>query len=282
MEFQRLEWDEQARHSTVIDTVLIPCDDVILAIGQENAFPWIERDLGIEFGEWDMPVVDQVDLPVVAAGRLLRRRLGVGPKNIIWAVEHGHQAAISIHNHCEGIPVTARPPQGMNLVSQKMGLTEWSYHNDYNPSTRQRMQHVELTRRFQSIGIEVEIGFSAEQTAREVQRCLNCDIQTVFAAPLCIECDACIDICPVQCLTITENGDEADLRTSLIGAGEEPRPGAVRLRGAAPDRAGDGQGRGPLRPLRPLRRALPDRRVGHAEIRAAIPLALSTPMPVAT
>ena len=113
-----------------------------------------------------------------------------------------------------------------------MGLTEWSYHNDYNPSARQRMQHVELTRRFQSIGTEVELGFSAEQTAREVQRCLNCDIQTVFQAPLCIECDACIDICPVQCLTITENGEEADLRTTAVGAGDEPR----RRRSTSPRR----------------------------------------------
>ena len=215
MEFQRLEWDEQARHSTVIDTVVIPCDDVILAIGQENAFPWIERDLGLEVGDWDMPVVDPVTFQSSLPGVFFGGDSAMGPKNIIWAVEHGHQAAISIHNHCEGVAVSERPPQRMNLVSQKMGLTEWSYHNDYNPSSRQRMQHVELTERFQSIGTEVEVGFSAEQTAREVQRCLNCDIETVFQAPLCIECDACIDICPVQCLTITENGEEADLRTRL-------------------------------------------------------------------
>jgi formate dehydrogenase beta subunit len=216
MEFERLEWDEQARHSTVKDTVVIPCDDVILAIGQENAFPWIERDLGLDVGEWDLPVVDPVTFQSTLPGVFFGGDSAFGPKNIIWAVEHGHQAAISIHNHCEGIAVTDRPPQGVNLVSQKMGLTEWSYHNDYNPSVRQRMQHVELTHRFQSIGTEVELGFSAEQTAREVQRCLNCDIQTVFQAPLCIECDACIDICPVQCLTITENGEEADLRTRLM------------------------------------------------------------------
>ena len=137
------------------------------------------------------------------------------PKNIIWAVAHAHEAAISIHNHCSGVPVTERPAPGMNLITQKMGLTEWSYHNDYNPSVRQRMTHVELTRRFKQLDIEVELGFSAEQTAREVQRCLNCDVQTVFNAPLCIECDACIDICPVQCLTITRDSEEADLRTRL-------------------------------------------------------------------
>ena len=127
-----------------------------------------------------MPVVDPVTFQSSLPGVFFGGDAALGPKNIIWAVEHGHQAAISIHNHCEGIPVTERPPQGMNLVSQKMGLTEWSYHNDYNPSARQQMQHVELTQRFQSIGTEVELGFTAEQTAREVQRCLNCDIQTVF------------------------------------------------------------------------------------------------------
>jgi ferredoxin len=200
MEFDVLEWDEGAKHSITIDTVVIPCDDVILAIGQENAFSWIERDLGMEFGEWDMPVVDDA---------------AWGPKNIIWAVAHGHAAAISIHLLCTEASLTVRPPQGMNLLSQKMGMTEWSYHNDYNPSPRQKMTHVELTKRFSSLDLEVELGFTAEQTAHEVQRCLNCDIETSFREPLCIECDACIDICPVQCLTITTNGDEADLRTRL-------------------------------------------------------------------
>jgi NADPH-dependent glutamate synthase beta subunit-like oxidoreductase/ferredoxin len=215
MEFERLEWDEGARNSRTIDTVVIPCDDVILAIGQENAFPWIERDMGIEFGKWDMPVVDETTMQSTVPNVFFGGDAAWGPKNIIWAVAHGHEAAISIHNYCEGIPVAERPPQGMNLLTQKMGLTEWSYHNDYNPSSRQKMEHVELTRRFQELNIEVELGFTAEQTAREVQRCLNCDIQTDFMANLCIECDACIDVCPVQCLTITENGEEQDLRSRL-------------------------------------------------------------------
>jgi formate dehydrogenase beta subunit len=215
MEFERLEWDVEARHSRTIDTVVLPCDDVILAIGQENAFPWIERDIGIEFGKWDMPVVDETTYQSTLAGVFFGGDSAWGPKNIIWAVEHGHQAAISIHNYCTAVPVTERLSVGMNLVSQKMGLSEWSYHNDYNPSQRQKMQHVDLTRRFQQLNIEVELGFSAEQTAREVQRCLNCDIQTEFVANLCIECDACIDVCPVQCLTITEGGEEDDLRTRL-------------------------------------------------------------------
>ena len=215
MEFERLEWDAGAKHSRTIDTVFLPADDVILAIGQENAFPWIERDIGIQFDKWDVPLVDERTMESTRPGIFFGGDAAFGPKNIIWAVEHAHQAAISIHNYCQRIPVTDRPPQGMNLISQKMGISEWSYHNDYNPAHRQKMTHVDLTRRFQQLNIEVELGFDPEQTAREVQRCLNCDIQTVFVAPKCIECDACIDVCPVQCLTITANGDETDLRARL-------------------------------------------------------------------
>ena len=222
MEFDRLEWDEGARKSTVIDTVTIPCDDVILAIGQENAFPWIERDLGLEFGEWDMPVVDKTTFQSTRPGVFFGGDAAWGPENIIWAVEHGHQAAISIYNYCNNIPVTDRPRQRMNLLSQKMGLSEWSYHNDYNPSPRQKMQHVDLTKRFEDLHVEVELGFTAEQTAREVQRCLNCDIQTAFSAPLCIECDACIDVCPVQCLTITPDGPEEQIRERLLAPAINP------------------------------------------------------------
>jgi formate dehydrogenase beta subunit len=215
MEFEQLEWDVEARNSRTLGTVTIPCDDVILAIGQENAFPWIERDLGLELGEWDMPVVDELTMQSTLPGVFFGGDSAFGPKNIIWAVEHAHQAAISIHNHCQGEAVSNRPPYGMTLLSQKMGLTEWSYHNDYNASPRQHMTHVELTKRFQELNIEVEMGFSAEQTAREVQRCLNCDVQTVFDAPLCIECDACIDVCPVQCLAITPNAGEDELRARV-------------------------------------------------------------------
>ncbi|HEY5111398.1 MAG TPA: FAD-dependent oxidoreductase [Acidimicrobiales bacterium] len=216
MEFDVLEWDDKATKSTTVDTVILPCDDVILAIGQENSFPWIERDLGMEFGEWDMPVVDKVTMQSTLPGVFFGGDSAWGPLNIIWAVAHGHEAAISIDNHCHEVALNDRPAMGMTLASQKMGMSEWSYHNDYNQSTRQKMSHVELTKRFESLNLEVELGFSAEQTAREVQRCLNCDVQTAFSAPLCIECDACLDICPVQCLTITSNGDEADLRERLL------------------------------------------------------------------
>jgi formate dehydrogenase (NADP+) beta subunit len=215
MEFERVEWDQGAKRSKTIDTVFLPADDVILAIGQENAFPWIERDLGIEFDQWDMPVVGEKTMQSTRPNVFFGGDSAFGPKNIIWAVEHGHQSAISIHQYCEGDPVSERPPWGMNLVSQKMGLSEWSYHNDYNPAMRQKMRHVDLKERFEQLNVEVELGFSAEQTAREVERCLNCDIETVFVEKRCIECDACIDVCPVQCLTIARGGEEADLRTRL-------------------------------------------------------------------
>jgi NADPH-dependent glutamate synthase beta subunit-like oxidoreductase/ferredoxin len=215
MIFERLEWDADAKRSRTIDEIFLPADDVILAIGQENAFPWIERDIGIEFDKWDVPVVDEATMQSTRPGVFFGGDAAFGPKNIIWAVEHGHQAAISIHNYCEDLSIKDRPAQGMNLVSQKMGLSEWSYHNDYNPAPRQKMRHVDLVERFEKLDIEVELGFSAEQTAREVERCLNCDIETAFTPKLCIECDACIDVCPVQCLTITRNGEELDLRTRL-------------------------------------------------------------------
>jgi len=215
MEFERLEWDAKAKNSKLIDTVILPCTDVILAIGQENAFPWFERDLGAEFNKWDAPVVDETTFMSTLAGVFFGGDSAFGPKNIIEAVEHGHQAAISIDNYCQSAPVTDRPPYGQNLISQKMGMTQWSYHNDYNPAHRQKMTHVDLVKRFKQLNIEVELGFDPEQTAREVQRCLNCDVETVFTAAKCIECDACIDICPLLCLTITRAPEAAN------GAGEE-------------------------------------------------------------
>jgi NADPH-dependent glutamate synthase beta subunit-like oxidoreductase/ferredoxin len=224
MEFERLRWTEAGgrQKSEVIDTVVLPCDDVILAIGQENAFPWIERDIGLAFDDRDMPVVDRTTMQSSIPGVFFGGDAAWGPENIIWAVAHGHQAAISIHNHCRGIPVTERPPEGMTLVSSKVGMHAWSYRNDYNPSPRARMQHAELVARFSSIAVEVELGFTPEQTAREVERCLNCDIQTHFSAPLCIECDACVDICPVNCLTIAPNGTEEELRTRLTAPALNP------------------------------------------------------------
>jgi formate dehydrogenase beta subunit len=194
---------------------IIPCDTVVLAIGQDNAFPFIERNIGIEFGKWDMPVVDKTTFMATRPGVFFGGDAAFGPQNIIWAVEHGHQAAISIHNHCQGVSVTERPAQGMTLASTKMGLHEWSYSNNYDPAARQKMVHVELPVRFKNMTTEVELGFTAEQTAAEVQRCLNCDVQTHFTDSLCIECDACIDICPVDCLAIVPNAEEPVLRAEM-------------------------------------------------------------------
>src|SRR5687767_3250356 len=197
--------------------ITLPCDSVVLAIGQENAFPWIERDIGLEFDKkWDMPVVDKTTFMSTRPGVFFGGDAAFGPANIIWAVEHGHQAAISIHNYCHSVPLTERPPQGMTLTSTKMGLHEWSYSNNYDPVQRQKMQHVDLQTRFMNMTTEVEKGFTAEQTLAEVERCLNCDIETHFIESLCIECDACIDICPVDCLAIAPDGDEPELRKRFM------------------------------------------------------------------
>ena len=219
MRFECMEYELDARGRILSERVsgeeFLPADDVILAIGQENAFPWIERDLGIEFDRWDVPVVDAQTFQSTRAGVFFGGDAAFGPKNIIWAVEHGHQAAISIHRHCQGEPIAERAAPQVTLHSRKMGMHEWSYANDYAPIERRLVPHVSLKERFKKLNIEVELGFSAEQAAEEAQRCLNCDVQTVFAAKLCIECDACMDICPVDCLTITGNGPEAELRTRL-------------------------------------------------------------------
>ncbi len=219
MRFECMEYDlddeGRIRAERVAGEEFLAADDVILAIGQENAFPWIERDLGIEFDKWDVPVVDAVTYQSTRPGVFFGGDAAFGPKNIIWAVEHGHQAAISIHRHCQGEPLGERLPPGVSLHSRKMGMHEWSYANDYAPLERRLVPHVSLKERFKKINIEVELGFDAEQAAQEVQRCLNCDVQTVFAPKLCIECDACIDICPVDCLAITPNGTEAQLRETL-------------------------------------------------------------------
>ena len=219
MMFEVMEYDLDARGRITAERIVgeefHPADDVILAIGQENAFPWVERDLGIEFDKWDVPKVDATTFESTRPGIFFGGDAAFGPKNIIWSVEHGHQAAISIHQHCQGKTVDERLPPGVNLQSRKMGMHEWSYANDYSGLERRLVPHVSLKERFKKINIEVELGFTAEQAAEEVQRCLNCDVQTVFEAKLCIECDACIDICPVDCLTMTPDGEEAELRTRL-------------------------------------------------------------------
>ncbi len=210
--FRSVETDKGLQQE-VIGREILPCDTVVLAIGQDNAFPFIERGIGLEFGKWDMPVVDKTTFMSTRPGVFFGGDAAFGPANIIWAVEQGHQAAISIHNYCQGLPLTERPAPGMTLTSTKMGLHEWAYSNNYNAAQRQKMSHVDLPIRFASMSTEVEKGFTAEQTRAEVERCLNCDMETHFIDSLCIECDACVDICPVDCLTITPNAEEPDLRT---------------------------------------------------------------------
>ena len=226
MNFDLMDYDidDKGRitDSRVVGEKFFPCDDVVLAIGQDNAFPWVERDLGIEFDRWEVPVVDPVTFESTLPGVYFGGDAAFGPKNIIWAVEHGHQAAISIDKYCRSESLTERLPRGVNLQSAKMGIHEWSYSNDFDPSARRIMPHVDLKRRFSKLDIEVELGFTVEQVITEVERCLNCDLQTVFTADLCIECDACIDICPVDCLTIAPNADEETLKQKLKAPVLEP------------------------------------------------------------
>ena len=218
MRFSVLDWfkDEKGKlTSKKINDVVIPCDTVILAIGQENSFPWVERDIGLEFDQWEVPVVDSVTYESTIQGVFFGGDAAFGPQNIIEAVEHGHQAAISIHKYCEKESLTDRLEYGMNLITAKMGIHEWSYSNDYGYENRFEVPTVPMNERFKDINIEVELGFEPGQFQEEVERCLNCDIQTDFAANLCIECDACIDICPVNCLMITDNDDEDNLRKKI-------------------------------------------------------------------
>jgi NADPH-dependent glutamate synthase beta subunit-like oxidoreductase/ferredoxin len=192
-----------------------PCDDVLVAIGQENAFPWIERDAGVEFDKWGMPKVDTVTHQSTNRDVFFGGDSAFGPKNIIWAVAHGHAAAISIDKHCRQQDVHDRPGPLVTLVSQKMGIHEWSYDNDISLDQRKKVPLRDQKIALADVKAEVELGFDTMVGYAETQRCLNCDVETVFATPLCIECDACVDICPMDCITFTENGDEFDLRSRL-------------------------------------------------------------------
>jgi NADPH-dependent glutamate synthase beta subunit-like oxidoreductase len=193
----------------------IECDDVLVAIGQENAFPWIERDIGLEFDEWGMPVVNETTFQSTNEKVFFGGDAAFGPKNIIWAVAHGHDAAISIDHFCRGADVRLRPPPGVLVSSQKMGIHEWSYDNDISADDRQIVPQLPIAEALGDVRAEVELGFDAALALAEAQRCLNCDVQTVFATPLCIECDACADICPTDCITFTVNGEEEELRPRL-------------------------------------------------------------------
>ena len=198
------------------------CDDVLVAVGQENAFPWIERDIGLEFDASGMPVLEPTTLRSTRREVFFGGDAALGPKNIIWAVAHGHDAAISIDLLCHGEDVSVRPPPMVNLMSQKMGIHEWSYDNQVAPDARFKVPLKDLAIALKDIRQEVELGFDPQLAWKEAQRCLNCDVQTVFAPKLCIECDACVDICPVDCITFTANGEEGELRARLNASSRHP------------------------------------------------------------
>jgi NADPH-dependent glutamate synthase beta subunit-like oxidoreductase len=218
-EIVRAVYDARGRRSLVPTgepDVFVPCDTVLVAVGQENAFPWIERDCGIAFNEWGLPVLQpetfQATLPQVFFGG----DAAFGPKNIITAVAHGHEAAVSIDRYLNGEDPAHRPPPMTHLMSQKMGIHEWSYHNDVSVDERYKVPWAAAEKALASIRVEVELGFDAATAFKEAQRCLNCDVQTVFNRDTCIECDACVDICPMDCITFTAPGEEPDLRTRLM------------------------------------------------------------------
>jgi NADPH-dependent glutamate synthase beta subunit-like oxidoreductase/ferredoxin len=218
--FQKVkaEYDARGKRSLVPSgepDQTISCDDVLVAVGQENAFPWIERDCGIEFDKWNMPKVDAKTMGSTNPKVFFGGDAAFGPKNIIWAVAHGHDAALSIHKLLSGEDITERPLPDVQISSQKMGIHEWSYDNDISNDMRFKVPHRDKVVALKDIRTEVELGYDVKLALGEAQRCLNCDIQTVFTAPLCIECDACVDICPMDCITFTQNGEEDDLRTRL-------------------------------------------------------------------
>ncbi|MBM3524777.1 MAG: 4Fe-4S dicluster domain-containing protein, partial [Alphaproteobacteria bacterium] len=221
MTFEKVKavYDEKKRRSLVPTgepDEFVACDDVLVAVGQENAFPWIERDIGLEFDRWGMPKVDPETMQSTIPNVFFGGDAAFGPKNIIWAVAHGHAAAVSIDKLLTGEDVSQRPAPGVNLTSQKMGIHEWSYDNDVSLDLRFKVPLKDKDVALRDIKVEVELGFDEQLAFQEAQRCLNCDIQTVFKSSLCIECDACVDICPMDCITFTPNGPEAELRERLM------------------------------------------------------------------
>jgi len=217
-EIVKAEYDAKGRRKLVPTgepDLHFPCDDVLVAVGQENAFPWIERDIGIEFDKWDMPKVDEKTMASTHPKVFFGGDAAFGPKNIIWAVAHGHEAAVSIDKMLNGEDIEERPIPAVTVMSQKMGIHEWSYDNEIAPDQRHRVPLRDKVVALRDIKSEVELGFDVALAVKEASRCLNCDVQTVFSFSLCIECDACVDICPMDCISFTGNGEEADLRTRL-------------------------------------------------------------------
>ena len=203
------------------EDVFIEADHILMAIGQDNHCPWIERDIGLEFDKWDCPILDEVTFQSTNEKVFFGGDSAFGPENIIWASAHAHQAAISIHLYCQGKDLKKdRPPEGMNLMSTKMGVHEWAYDAEHDPSVRNLVPLVEHKVALSNIKTEVELGFDKKLAEQEAQRCLNCDVQTVFSESLCIECDACVDICPMDCISFVGNDEEDGLRLALSAPAE--------------------------------------------------------------
>ena len=214
----RAEYDAKGRRSllpTGEPDTMMECDEVLVAIGQENAFPWIEKDIGLEFDKWGLPVLNEATLQSTLPRVFFGGDSALGPKNIITAAAQGHEAAISIDLFCRGKSLLERPPPMINLASQKMGIHEWSYDNQVSEEERKKVPVKALEKTLKDIKLELELGFDPFMACAEAERCLNCDIETVFTVKTCIECDACVDICPTECITFTGNGEEDDLRGRL-------------------------------------------------------------------
>jgi ferredoxin len=188
----------------------------LIAVGQENSFPWIERDLGIEFDKWEMPVVNPKTFQSGVPNIFFGGDSALGPKNVITAVAQGHEAAISIDLYCHGKNIAERPAPRTHLQSTKMGIHEWAYDSIVSNDDRYVVPQADKEVVLKDRKKEVELGFDLPTGFKEAQRCLNCDVQTVFTATKCIECDACMDVCPTNCITFTTNGEEEELRQRLI------------------------------------------------------------------
>lgn len=221
MEFEKVrkEYEKNGKRlliPTGEDPVILPCDDVLCAIGQENSLPWVEHDLGIEFDQWELPILNKLTFQTTHERVFFGGDAAFGPDNIISAVAHGHDVAVSIHLSCNEQDINNRPDPITSLASQKMGIHQWSYDNDISNDVRYIVPHAEKAKTLHDVNMEVELGFDEALALKETMRCLNCDVQTVFTDQLCIECDACVDVCPTDCITFTANGKESDLRSSLM------------------------------------------------------------------
>lgn len=227
MHFQKMtpQYDDDGRRRMVPTSeppVFIPCDQVLLAVGQQNAFPFIEPEVGIDMDEHNLPVLDEITHQSTVPHIFFGGDAAFGPKNVITAVAHGHQAAISIDLYCRGEDLHGRPAPYSNLVSQKMGMQEWLYDSRVSDDKRYAVPTVDRVKSLKNRLLEVELGFNKRTGHQEAMRCLNCDVQTVFDYSTCIECDSCVDICPESCINFIENGDEDDLRGRLLAPADNP------------------------------------------------------------